>query len=96
MTSVLQLLDRWINLSFKKYLKLKFSEYSINEGVVKNNLDVSRIRIINPLASLSAGAPALKYLDVNTETTSPGEVKGSMIFYLYGMDIKMKLAKKII
>jgi hypothetical protein len=31
---------------------------------------------INPLASPSAGAPALKYGDVNTETTSPGEVKG--------------------
>ena len=32
--------------------------------------------IINPLASPSEGAPALKYGDVNTETTSPGEVKG--------------------
>ena len=31
---------------------------------------------INPLASPSAGAPALKYGDINTETTSPGEVKG--------------------
>ena len=31
---------------------------------------------INPLASPSAGAPALKYGDVNTETTSLGEVKG--------------------
>ena len=31
---------------------------------------------INPLASPSAGAPVLKYGDVNTETTSPGEVKG--------------------
>ena len=35
-----------------------------------------KISIINPLASPSAGAPALKYGDVNTETTSPGEVKG--------------------
>ena len=32
--------------------------------------------IINPLASPSAGDPALKYGDVNTETSSPGEVKG--------------------
>ena len=32
--------------------------------------------IINPLASPSAGAPALKYGDVNTVTPSPGEVKG--------------------
>ena len=31
---------------------------------------------INPLASPSAGAPALNYGDVNTETTFPGEVKG--------------------
>ena len=32
--------------------------------------------IINPLASPSAGAPALKYGDVNTVTPSPGKVKG--------------------
>ena len=30
----------------------------------------------NPLASLCAGALALKYGDVNTETPSPREVKG--------------------
>ena len=34
---------------------------------------------INPLASPSAGAPALKYGDVNTETTSLVEVKGLII-----------------
>ena len=34
---------------------------------------------INPLASPSAGAHALKYGDVNTETTFPGEVKGLII-----------------
>ena len=33
---------------------------------------------INPLASPSAGAPALKYGYVNTLTPSPGEVKGLM------------------
>ena len=43
--------------------------------------------LINPLASPSAGAPALKYGDVNTETTSPGEVKG-LIFYLFNYFIK--------
>ena len=32
--------------------------------------------MINPLASPSAGAPALKYGYVNTETSSPGEAKG--------------------
>ena len=31
---------------------------------------------INPLASPSAGASALKYGDVNTVTPSPGEAKG--------------------
>ena len=36
----------------------------------------SKFHSINPLASPSAGAPALNYGDVNTETTSPGEVKG--------------------
>ena len=34
---------------------------------------------INPLASPSAGAPALKYGDVNTVTTSPGEEKGLIL-----------------
>ena len=34
--------------------------------------------IINPLASPSAGAPALKHGDANTVTPSPGEVKGLM------------------
>ena len=31
---------------------------------------------INPLASPSAGAPALNYGDANIESSSPGEVKG--------------------
>ena len=34
--------------------------------------------LFNPLASPCAGAPALKYGDVNTVTPSPGEVKGLM------------------
>ena len=38
---------------------------------------------INPLASPSAGAPALKYGDVNTVTPTPGEVKGLIQFNLY-------------
>ena len=37
---------------------------------------------INPLASPSAGAPALKYGDVNTVTPSPGDVKGLIEIYL--------------
>ena len=38
--------------------------------------------IINPLASPSAGAPTLKYGDINTVTPSPGEVKG-LINYIF-------------
>ena len=34
--------------------------------------------MVNPLASPGAGAPALKYRDVNIVTPSPGEVKGLM------------------
>ena len=41
------------------------------------------------MASPSAGAPALKYGDINTETASPGEAKG-LIIYL----IKMKNDKE--
>ena len=37
------------------------------------------------MASPSAGAPALKYGEVNTETTSPGEVKGLITFFLKKM-----------
>ena len=43
---------------------------------------VINLTLINPLASPSAGAPALKYGDVNTVTPSPGEVKGLTIIYL--------------
>ena len=45
---------------------------------VQNN-NVINNEYINPLASPSAGAPALNYGDVNTETTFPGEVKGLII-----------------
>ena len=37
--------------------------------------------MINPLALPSEGAPALNYGDVNTEATSPGEVKGLIKIY---------------
>ena len=46
--------------------------------------------IINPLASPSAGAPALNYGDVNTETTSPVEVKG-LIYKKYKLNKKWKI-----
>ena len=49
---------------------------SKNEGSKKIKEKIAENIEINPLASPSAGTPALKYGDVNTETTSPGEVKG--------------------
>ena len=45
---------------------------------------------INPLASPSSGAPAFKYGDVNTETTSPGEVKGLIIIMRLILILKIK------
>ena len=48
--------------------KIKKIKSNANEDISKCN--------INPLALPSSGAPALKYGDVNTEITSPGEVKG--------------------
>ena len=45
----------------------KYGNKGINMNDKNNN---------NPLASPSAGAPALNYGDVNTVTPSPGEVKG--------------------
>ena len=37
--------------------------------------------MFNPLASPSAGAPALKYGDINTMTPSSGEVKGLILYF---------------
>ena len=51
---------------------LKIIKYNIN---IQKRLNIN----INSLASSSAGAPALKYGDVNTVTPSPGEVKGLII-----------------
>ena len=49
-----------------------------------------KILFINPLASPSAGAPALKFGDVITETPSPGEAKG-----LINISINNYIDKKI-
>ena len=48
---------------------------------------------INPLASPSAGAPALKYGDVNTVTPSPGEVKGLIIKFCFKIKFKQYIIK---
>ena len=69
-------------LESKKFLDslpLQFKE-TLQKYIYYNNKykseNLNEEESINPLASPSAGAPALNYGDVNTETTSPGEVKG--------------------
>ena len=47
--------------------------------MIFNLLNELTLLVINPLSSPSEGAPELKYGDVNTETTSRGEVKGLII-----------------
>ena len=60
-------------------------KYSIIQNINNQNnlLQFSNNSRINPLASPSAGDLALKYGDVNTETTSPGEVKGLIVLKLF-------------
>ena len=60
-----------------KDIKLKIFEKAIT---IPKIVEYIKEYNINPLASPSVGAPALKYEDVNTETTSPAEVKGLIIF----------------
>ena len=47
MTSVLQLLDRMINNSFKKYLKIKYSEILVFENKKDESMSDTRKRILN-------------------------------------------------
>ena len=49
MTSVLQPLDRMINLPFKKYLKNKFTDYMLFEKKDKENISDSRKRILKDI-----------------------------------------------
>ena len=58
----------------KKKKSLEIMKYNKK---LQKRLNIS----INPLASPSGGAPALNYGDVNTETPSPGEVKGLNIIF---------------
>jgi hypothetical protein len=64
--------------NFKPYLKFRFAlGPPAGFGArSQTRLLLSEFLIFNPLASAYAGAPALKYGNVNTVTTSPGEVKG--------------------
>ena len=52
---------------------VKFSDINVLEIVNFKDIKILRMHF-NPLASPCAGAPALKYGDVNTMTPSPGEV----------------------
>lgn len=49
MTSVLQPLDRMINLPFKIYLKKKFTDYLLFEIKDKENISESRKRILKDI-----------------------------------------------
>ena len=64
-----------------KFLPGDSPQQTILQPFLQNNNSENRINLINPLASPCAGAPAPKYGDVNTVTTSPGEVKGLMVWY---------------
>ena len=57
-------LQNRLNLSIEDYKE--YSSIEIELKLVNNKYG----KFINPLASPSAGAPALKYGDVNTVTTS--------------------------
>ena len=62
------------------------------------NINIFKFLIffINPLASPCAGAPALKYGDVNTETPSVGESKGSINIEIFNKNLKYILLNSII
>ena len=65
---------RLLILYYKIIFFIFFSSIFKTAGVISL---ISKTQVsINPLASPSAGAPALKYGDVNTVTPSLGEVKG--------------------
>ena len=69
------------NIKSPFIIKKIFSHFhdNIELELIKYNKEFQNalnIDINNPLASPSAGAPELKYGDVNTETTSLGDVKG--------------------
>ena len=49
MTSVLQLLDRMINNSFKKYLKIKYSEILVFENKKDESISDARKRILDDI-----------------------------------------------
>ena len=55
MISSLQTLALCVNFLFKKFLKLKYSEFIINENKKETNLNESRIRIINDINSVWNG-----------------------------------------
>ena len=76
-----------INIYDRKDCKNKIKEIYNNN---KYDFQLKK-STINPLASPSAGAPALKYGDVNTVTPSSGEVKGLIILYRNGKIIQLNL-----
>ena len=74
--------EKWLWKIKNYFYSLFKGEYINNErnGIWKEYTNDGVL--INPLASPSAGAPALKYRYVNTETSSPGEAKGLKKFFM--------------
>ena len=62
-------------INFQALIKNNNILIAISHPFPVDFFDLSPIIFINPLASPSAGAPALKYGYVNTVTNSPSEVK---------------------
>ena len=58
------------------FINVRNSTILSNDSLTIEENDIIEIHFINPLASSCAGAPSLKYGDVNTVTPSPGEIKG--------------------
>ena len=65
-------------LDYISYYFERITDAEKQEGISNDYTEKFTHIFINPLASPCAGAPALKYGDVNTVTPSPGEVKGLM------------------
>ena len=71
-------IQKRINIDINHYKAYYETKTPIELDIIPMKGKYGKFININPLASPSARAPALKYGYVNTVTTSPGEVKGLM------------------
>ena len=61
---------------------MKWWPTHVGQALKENNFELFDRFIFNSLASPNEGAPAPKYGDVNTVTSSHGEVKGLILLNL--------------